>query len=227
MRRGPLHTLVPWALAVVVVVAGGAKSANAQEQPRPPTELWQMYPLDPVKGETNPAIGANDQSRSTTTTEEEREPIAEVQPSERAPETSSEGASFVLGVAVVIGLVVLVIAAGALPESSTRQSVAPTGGDANPGELDLTRTLATSKPTHPLPDDFDVEESAEGRAPPKVDARGTKPPSKKILLIPAAPPPKKQVHVASALPPGKSLAHDDQPPPAKGGSASPRSSSKR
>jgi hypothetical protein len=219
MRRGRLHTLVPWALAVAVVLAGGAKGANAQEQPRLPTELWQKYPLDPVKGETNPAIGANDQSRSTTTTEEERE----VQPSERASETSSDGASFVLAVVIVIAAL-LVIAAGALPESSTRQSVGPPVGDANPAELALTPTLATSKPTHPLPDDFDVEQPAERRAPPKVNAPGTKPPSNKILPNPAAPPPRKRVDLASTLPPGKS---PDQPPPAKRGSASPRSRSKR
>lgn len=224
MRRGRLHTLVPWALAVAVVLAGGAKGANAQEQPRLPTELWQKYPLDPVKGETNPAIGANDQSRSTTTTEEERE----VQPSERAPETSSDGASFVLAVAIVIALVaLLVIAVGALPKSSTRQSVGLPVGDANPAELALTPTLATSKPTHPLPDDFDVEQPAERRGPPKVNAPGTKPPSNKILPNPAGPPPRKGVDLASALPPGKSPEHHDQPPPAKRGSASPRSQSKR
>jgi hypothetical protein len=103
MRRR-LSRLALFALAGLVLLVAVAETASGQSGPRLPRELWNEYPLDPVKGETDPALGGVEQPKTPRES-----------PPTRTRAASADGRSLLVPLVAGIGgaAVLLLMAAGA------------------------------------------------------------------------------------------------------------------
>jgi hypothetical protein len=210
MRRLSRLALFAFAgLVLLVAVAGTASGQNGQRLPR---ELWNEYPLDPVKGETDPALGGADQPKTP----------GESQPT-RTRAANADGRSLLLPLVAGIGgaAVLLLVAAGAAlrPRRDRLRQLAgllPRGGT---GEVMPRAKVATpSSEGDPVPESY-PEEDGEQPASSKVHARASEAFGKKTVYT--RPPPKKQRDVASGLPPWKTNRSGGSPRLGKGRSVSP------
>jgi hypothetical protein len=211
MRR--LSRLALFALAGLVLLMAVAETASGQDGRRLPRELWNEYPLDPVKGETDPALGGVDQPETRS----------ESQPT-RTRAASADGRSSVLLplVAGIGGAAVLLLMAGAalrVRKDRLRQlaSLRPRGRGI--GEVTPRARVATpGSEGDPVPESY-PEEDGEQPASSKVHARASEVIGK--MTVSTRPPPKKQRDVASALPPWKTNRSGGSPRLGKGCSVSP------
>jgi hypothetical protein len=211
MRR--LSRLALFSFAGLVLLVAVAETASGQDGRRLPRELWNEYPLDPVKGETDPALGGVDQPKTRS----------ESQPT-RTRTASADGRSLLLPLVAGIGgaAVLLLMAAGAalrVRKNRLRQlaSLRPRG--TGTGEVIQRAKVATpSSEGDPVPESY-PEEDGEQPASSKVHARASEAIGKKTVST--RPPPKKQRDVASGLPPWKTNRSGGSPRLAKGCSVSP------
>jgi hypothetical protein len=203
MSRRRLSRLALFAFAGLVLLMAVSETASGQDG-RLPRELWNEYPLDPVKGEMDPALGGADQLK----TRRESQPT-------RTRAANADGRSLFLPLVAGIGgaAVLLLMAAGAalrVRKDWLRQlaSLRPRG--AGTGEV-----MPRAKVATPGSEGDPVSEShpeEEGEQPPssKVHARASEAIGKKTVST--RPPPKKQRDVASALPPWKTNRSGGSPP---------------
>jgi hypothetical protein len=194
MRRR-LSKLALFALAGLVMLVAVVETASGQDGRRLPRELWSKYPLDPVKGETNPAIGGAHQPKTASESQATRTPAA-----------NGDGRSLLLPLVAGIGgaAVLVLMAAGAAlgaRKDQFRLLASLRHRGAGTGEvMPRARVTTPGLEGDPVPES-PPEEDGEQPASSKVHALASEAIGKKTVST--RPPPKKQRDVASALPPWK------------------------
>jgi hypothetical protein len=218
MRAGLPIKLPLWACALLVLLTVAAPSANAQKDPRLPTELWNTYPLDPTNGETNPATGGGAHSAETT----EKSPntargghasVGEGRPNASASETSRERQAIILaGAAALGGLAALLLITGpgrsALGRVKARRWFRLSAKGGKTREAVAPNSVIEAETARDTAGAGDLEQAE----PLHVQSMSNGPPRKWDHAGPVKPP-KKRLRARSALPPGKTSQADDPTTP--------------